>query len=284
MHGVRGYVLGGLGYLIATILTGCVVAPHATHLSVTPGASRPVAAEIAGYQAAVDAIVSVMTDDLQIPMPATSLTLYFYPHREAFAQGLTEHFHTDPALARDIARSALGRLRQTKDGKQLLVNEEIFGDLRWPERIHVLAHELTHIAQYELAGGKLAGELWLLEGLADWVAYQVLEALGLDTFNRRKEVKITQIKYEPLPPSLADMASAQDWQALNARYGSAVPYAQAFLATDLLIQQRGLSAVIAYFQRLPQASDAFENFQAAFGTDPWTFQREFNIYLETLLG
>jgi hypothetical protein len=275
---------GGLGCVIATVLTGCLVVPHATQLSVTPGAPRPLAAEIVSYQAAVDAIVSVMTQNLQIPMPATSLTMYFYPNREAFAQGLTERYRTDPTLARDIAQTALGRLRQTADGKQLLVNEEILVDLRWPERIHVLAHELTHVAQYELAGGKLAGELWLLEGMADWVAYQVLEALGLDTFDRRKEVKLTQIKQESWPPSLADMTSTQDWQALNTRYGSALPYAQAFLATDLLIQKRGLSAVITYFQRLPQASDVSENFQAAFGTDPLTFQREFDTYLQALLG
>src|SRR5215813_3024117 len=106
MRGVRQYMWGGLGCVIATILTGCVAVPRTAHLSVTPGASRPVAAEISSYQGAVDAIISVMTNNLQIPVPATSLTLYFYPHREAFAQGLTERFNTDPALARDIAKSA----------------------------------------------------------------------------------------------------------------------------------------------------------------------------------
>jgi hypothetical protein len=38
---------------------------------------------------------------------------------------------------------------------------------------------------------------------------------------------------------------------LNARYGSAIPYAQAFLATDLLIEQRGVSSVIDYFDVCP---------------------------------
>jgi hypothetical protein len=44
--------------------------------------------QIANYQ---DAIVAVLL-----------------PHREAFAWGLTDQLNADPALARDIAKSALG--------------------------------------------------------------------------------------------------------------------------------------------------------------------------------
>jgi hypothetical protein len=284
MYSVRGYVMRGLGFVIATILAGCTVVPRETRLTVMPGASRPVVAQIGNYQDAVDAIVSVMTEDLQMPVPRTSFTLYFYPYREAFAQGLTERFNTDPTRARAIAKSALGRIRQTKEGKQFLVNEEILDNLRWPERIHVFAHELTHIVQYELADGRLTGDLWLIEGFADWVAYQVLEALGLDTFSRRKHLKIDQVKHEREHPLLSQMVTVQDWEALNASYGSAIPYAQAFLATDLLIEQRGLSAVIDYFRRVPLATDLMQNFQAAFGTELATFQHEFTAYLESLLG
>ena len=86
------------------------------------------------YEDAVDAIVCVMTEDLQLPVPRTSFTLYFYPYREAFAQGLTEKFNTDPTLARAIAKSALGRIRQTVEGKQFLVNEEILHGLSGLQR------------------------------------------------------------------------------------------------------------------------------------------------------
>jgi hypothetical protein len=244
-------------------------------------------AHIGNYQTAVDAIVSVMTEDLQIPLPKTSFTLYFYPYREAFAQGLTEKFHTDPTLAREIAKSALGRIRQTKEGKQLLVNEEILDSLNWPARIHVLAHELTHIAQYELAHAALRGDLWFIEGFADWVAYRVLEILRLDTFSRRKAQKIAQAKREDghLPlPSLSQMVSVKDWDTLSARYGSAVPYAQAFLATDLLIQQHGIPSVIDYFRRVSSAKDRLESFEAAFGEELLAFEHEFTTYVERLLN
>jgi hypothetical protein len=286
-HGQSERWLRGFSIVILTMLAGCTAVPRETQLTLTPGAPRPVTAHIANYQEAVNAVVAVMTEDLQIPVPGTSFTLYFYPYREAFAQGLTEKFNTDPALAREIAKSALGRIRQTTEGKQLLVNEEMLDQLRWPERIHVLAHELTHIVQYELAHGRLVGDLWLIEGLADWVAYRVLEALGLDTFSRRKHEKIAQVKREsehrPLP-SLSQMATVQDWDALSARYGSALPYALAFLATDLLLHQQGLSAVIDYFRRVNPSRDRFQNFQVAFDEEVSAFEREFTAYVACLLG
>ena len=282
-----GYLIRGLGFVVATILAGCAIVPRETQITVTPGVERPVMAHIGNYQAAVDAIVSVMTADLQIPLPKTSFTLSFYPYREAFAQGLTEKFHTDPTLARQIAQSALGRIRQTKEGKQLLVNEELLDSLNWPARIHVFAHELTHIAQYELAHGALRGDLWFIEGFADWVAYRVLEVLGLDTLNRRRNQKIAQVKGEDehLPlPSLSQMVSVEDWEILSTRYGSAVPYAQAFLATDLLIQQHGISAVIDYFRRVSSATDRLEHFEAVFGQELSAFEYEFTAYVERLLN
>jgi hypothetical protein len=287
MHYQSGRLLRGFTIVMMMIVAGCTAVPRETRLTLTPGAPRPVTVHITKYQDAVDAVVAVMTEDLQIPVPVTSFTLYFYPYREAFAQGLTEKFHTDPPLARDIAKSTLGRIRQTQEGKQLLVNEEMLDQLRWPERIHVLAHELTHIVQYELAHGRLVGDLWLIEGLADWVASRVLEALGLETFSRRKHEKIAQVKREsehvPLP-SLSQMATVQDWDALSARYGSALAYAQAFLATDLLIHQQGLSSVMEYFRRVNPSTDRFQNFQVAFDEELSAFEHEFSAYVAGLLG
>jgi hypothetical protein len=285
--GGRGFLIRGLSFVVATLLAGCTVVPRETQVTVTPGVERPVIAHIGNYQAAVNAIVSVMTEDLQIPLPKTSFTLYFYPYREAFAQGLIEKFHTDPTLAREIAQSALGRIRQTKEGKRLLVNEEILDSLNWPARIHVFAHELTHIAQYELAHGALRGDLWFIEGFADWVGYRVLEVLGLDTLNRRRNQKIAQVKHEDEHrslPSLSQMVSVEDWEILSTRYGGAVPYAQAFLATDLLIQQHGISSVIDYFRRMSFAKDRLENFEAAFGEELLAFEHEFTTYVERLLS
>ena len=45
------------------------------------------------------------------------------------------------------------------------------------EWLRLIAHELTHVSQFELAGGEGRAEQWLAEGMAEHVAFQVLERL-----------------------------------------------------------------------------------------------------------
>jgi len=287
MRCTSGGSIKGLCFVIATILAGCTAVPRETQLTVAPGGTRPVAANIVNYQDAVAAIVSVITDDLQIPVPSTSFTLYFYPYREAFAQGLTEKFNTDPTIARDNAKFSLGRMRQTKESKQLMVNAEILERQKWPDRIKFFAHELTHIIHYELANRTHAGDQWLKEGFADWVAYQVLQALGLDTFSSRQAQQIARVRRakerHPLP-SLSQMISLREWDTLSATHRSAFTYGQAFLATDLLIQRHGPPSVIEYFRRFTQSRDRLQNFRTAFSEELSAFESQFSAYLERLLG
>jgi hypothetical protein len=284
---IPGRLMGVLILVVCTILAGCAAAPRERRLAIAPGVPRPVAAHIVDYQSAVDAIVSVITDDLQMPVPRTSFTVYFYPSREAFAQGLTYKFNTDPMLAGDIAKFAQGRIYQTKESRQLLVNGEILESQRWLDRIRFLAHEITHIVHYELANKTHAGDRWLKEGFADWVAFRVLESLGLDTFSRRRNQQIARVKRakerQPLP-ALAEMVITRDWETLSSRHGGAMTYGQAFLATDFLIERRGLFSVIDYFRLFTRSNDRLRNFQAAFGKDLAAFEREFTAHLERLLN
>jgi hypothetical protein len=279
-------LMGVLSLVVATILAGCAAAPRERRLAVAPGVPRPVAAHIVDYQSAVDAIVSVMTDDLQMPVRRTAFSVYFYPSREALAQGLTYKLNTDPTPAGDVAKFALGQMHQTKESKQLLVNEEILERQGWPDRIRFLAHEITHIIHYELANKTHAGDRWLKEGFADWVAFRVLESLGLDTFSKRRNQQIARVRRakarQPLP-SLAQMVMTRDWNTLSARHGGAMTYSQAFLATDLLIERRNLSSVVDYFRLFTRSNDRLRNFQAAFGGDLAAFERGFIAHLERLL-
>jgi hypothetical protein len=281
-----GRLLGVLGLVVGTLLAGCVAVPRERGLTVAPGVPKPAAGNIANYQDAVDAIVSVMTDDIQVPVPRTSLTVYFYSSREALARGLTDKLNTDSSLAGDLAKFSLGRIRQTKESKQLLVNEESLERQMWPDRIRFLAHEITHIVHYELANKTNAGDQWLREGFAEWVAFRVLESLGLDTFSKRRNRQIARVRRakerQPLP-TLAQLVMPRDWNTLTARHGGAMTYGQAFLATDLLIERRGLSSVVEYFRRFTQSKDRLRNFQAAFGEDLAAFERGFTAHLDRLL-
>jgi len=44
--------------------------------------------------------------------------------------------------------------------------------------LRLIAHELTHVSQIELAVAKDAGEQWLAEGMAEWVAFSTSSAWG----------------------------------------------------------------------------------------------------------
>jgi hypothetical protein len=277
--------MDGVALLIATVLVGCAAVPRATPLAIAPGSPWP-AAPIASYQDAVDAVVAVMSEDLHIPVPRTSFTLSFYPHREAFARGSTEKVGIDPPIAQDLAKFALGRLRHTRHTKHLFANAEILERQPWPDRIRFVAHDITHIVQYELAERGFGGDQWLLEGFADWVAFRMQDSLGLDTFSRRRNrqiARVEQAKERGHLPSLSQLITSRDWDTLSARHGGSMTYGQAFLAAEFLIHRWGVAPVLEYFRRFARSRDRLRNFQAAFGQDLPTFEGECAAHLEHLL-
>lgn len=61
--------------------------------------------------------------------------------------------------------------------RQLPLNRGGFNrtDREW---LRLIAHDLTHVSQAELAGGDGRAEQWLAEGMAECVAFSTLERLG----------------------------------------------------------------------------------------------------------
>ena len=272
-----GRLLAVLSLVVGTLLAGCAAVPRERQLAVTPGASRPAAANITNYQDAVDAIVSVMTNDLQLPIPRTSFTVNFYPFREALAQGLIGKFNNDPTVAGDTAKFAVGSIRQTKESKQLLVNEQILERYGWPDRIGFLAHEITHIIHYELANKTNAGDQWLKEGFAEWVACRVTARLGLASFGSLRGDLIDELagaRFGLRHAPFEQLVTFPQWVEARHRYEAPL-YTQAFLAAELLVEMRGVPAVVGYFQRFEKTQDRAGAFTGAFGLDPADFERAF---------
>mgnify|MGYP003399901864 CR=1 FL=1 len=60
-----------------------------------------------------------------------------------------------------------------------LGNGDAMSSLSWASRVGTLAHELVHILQYDIAGGRRGtSEQWLREGFAEWVSLDVLQRIG----------------------------------------------------------------------------------------------------------
>jgi hypothetical protein len=135
----------------------------------------------------------------------------------------------------------------------------------------VVAHELTHLAQYELSGGRRArSEQWLREGMADWVTSRVLERLGEGTFRHRRQQAcgavargLSALGGEPF--DLTDLGNPGAWEVRALGAEGRLAYRLAFLLTDDLIRRHGFKSLIAYFRAFAESDDRPHHFQRVFG-------------------
>jgi len=240
------------------------------------------AKSIEDYREAIDAIVWVMVKRFELPVPRGNVEVHVT--RESFEQGLVKHLKIAPALARSIAefgKAAVGDYT-------LLINAPAMADLTWPQRIETLAHELTHNVQLTLANRPgLARPQWLIEGFAEWLAFNITDALGLDDLSNarvRLTDKVREVRQKQDLPRLLDVVTFADWASTRKRYGFDATYSLSFLITDFLIKRHSLSAVTTYFQQFQHSQNHTANFRAAFGEDVDTFDRAVHTHLEQLLS
>jgi hypothetical protein len=265
--------------VLATIAAGCAPKTRVIPIAVASGQPRAAAERIADYPQAFQAIAFVMSQDLQLPVPP--VTLYLYPTRAAFAQGLVVERKFDPEVAEEAASFSRG----VGGPEKILVNEGALARAQWPERIRFLSHEFTHTIQYALARDRRStSEQWLREGFADYVSFRVMESLGLDTYMHRRANRVREVRSvrDKAFPALSQMTTFPQWVHLRSRQGSEATYGQAFLAVDLLIARAGYPAAVEYFRLFAGSDDRLANFRAAFGRDLPAFEREFEAHLQSL--
>jgi hypothetical protein len=241
----------------------------------------PEARSLTTHEAAVRGIAAVFIRELGLPVP-DRLTVYVYPSRAVFEYGLIHDGHLSSSRAAELAEFAIGVGKR----RQLLFNDDTYTQ-HGREWLRLVAHELAHLAQFELAQGEGRGEQWLAEGMAEWTAFTVLERLGLDTVARRREIARTSIRNHG-----ALMAARLDLEVLGTprgfivrhlREGSRPTYQLAFLMSDYLIQREGLPGVIQYFRSFAESPNRRQNFARAFGQPLDRFEREVQEYLRSLV-
>ena len=228
-----------------------------------------------GYEAAVRSIAAVMARDLALPLPP-EVTLYVYPSRTAYAAGLADAAGMPASRAREIAGYSVGLGQRGR----LFIHDGALRDTPRSVWLGILAHELTHVAQYELSGGRRGqSEQWLREGMADWVACQVLERLGAGTF-RDERAQAMQAVAMDLPRlrsdavDLVDLGRPQGWESRHLRSGERLTYRLAFLLTDELIRRHGFDRVMAYFRAFADSDERSRHFETAFGVTLAQFEAD----------
>jgi hypothetical protein len=223
-----------------------------------------------GYQAALAAIMNAFEQALGLPRADVRLVLF--SDRRSFEQGLLAAGYP-PALARSASSfAAIGGARA------VLVNDGVVNRFDRTGRVQLVAHELVHSLQYQFSGGtRGASEQWLREGFAEWVSYRVTAHLGLASFDSLREDLLSPLagaRFGLLPAPLDNLVTFPQWVDAQQRYE--VPlYAQAFIAAELLIEMRGVPAIIGYFERFRTTTEHERAFADAFGLERPAFDRVF---------
>lgn len=239
-------------------------------LLATPGRAQPAAVLApAAHRDAVDEVVGVVRQ-MGVALPA-EVAVHVYDTRAAFRRGLIEQAEVAADRVDEIASFAAGLARP---GRVLLHAGAARSRTEWRR---LIAHELTHVAQFALAGGDGRADQWLAEGVAERVAFEVLERLGLGTLaERRAKARKTARRHPAVAAGRLDLAalgSPREFTLRHQREGSLETYQLSFLLADSLVERFGLDGVLAYFHTCGRL-DRMQAFVAAFGQPVAVFEAE----------
>jgi hypothetical protein len=229
------------------------------------------------HRGAVDDVVAVMRG-LGLALPA-DVEVHVYDTRAAFRRGLIDEADVPAERVEEIASFAAGLARP---GRVLLHSRAARGRREWRR---LIAHELTHVVQFALAGGDGRADQWLAEGVAERVAFESLERLGLDTLAERRARALKSARLHPGLAGgqldLAALGSAREFTLRHQRDGSLETYQLSFLMADYLVERVGLDGVLGYF-RACRRLDRGQAFVATFGRPVQQFEVEVLRYLREL--
>ena len=230
---------------------------------------------------AIRGISAIIVRDLSLPLPFT-FTAYVYSDRHGFERGLIDDANVAPVRAAELSEFAVGIGKR----RQLLLNDES-GTARGREWYRLIAHELAHVSQIEMAQGEGRAEQWLAEGMAEWLAFNVLERLNLDTVNNRRQMATAGIRnHGALVAARLDLETLGNPRGFTVRHlreGSLPTYQLAFLMADYLIARDGFPRVVTYFRSFERKQDRHANFRETFGQSLEQFEQEVLGHLKTVV-
>lgn len=188
-----------------------------------------------------------------------SVLIVLTPNKSTYRDEIMTRLRYDQSRAEELANNTAG----LAGGHIIIVNAGSSSTIEG--RSTIIIHELTHIYQRQLAGGRSGAVMWILEGIANTVAAQVVDQQGyyrLDTYKRnlQRTLRIADRK-----PSLDELIARNDWSACLYKYGYHITYQTASYATLLLTERFGERRVMNYFIDLGRGANAERAFQDAFG-------------------
>ncbi len=285
-------------------LHACATAPQVIPIPApSEDAARSVNWLNENYPEVLSAISTAMVRELKFPPIQGVVT--FYSNYQTFESGLAAEFEKSarraeertgrrqPEAARQENIAFLARQRSVTAAAvaiddNILVHEIAFRRYPWSERVRVLAHEITHLLQRSLAARRPASwENWLIEGFADWVGYKVLDSLNIENFGESRQRVVDSVvagSARQALPSLIQLHTQADILTWTTTQGRPAAYGQGMVAIDLLIEEKGMAAVLDYFRKFAKLNNRQRNFSEAFGETLENFNDRFSQYLAGIQG
>lgn len=237
--------------------------------------------DFGSHAAVVRGVATLLARDLSLPVPE-QVTVYIYSSRAVFEQGLVSDGRLPVPRAAELSEFAVG---VGKRGQLLLYHHG--GPPAAREWVRLVAHELTHVAQIELAQGEGLAEQWLAEGMAEWASYRVLERLGVDTLLERRAAAFGHVRDHPALQQgrldLEQLGTPRGFTARHLHEGSLATYQLAFLMTDYLIRRHGFDSLLRYFKGFATGRGRHESFRFGFGQSLREFEQEMVRHLGQVL-
>ncbi|MBI2204525.1 MAG: hypothetical protein HYU41_11815 [Candidatus Rokubacteria bacterium] len=266
--------------LLLLALAGCVK-PARTVIDVPVERGEPVAVTAkSDDETVLRAVATVLVTRLGVPLRAP-VRVHVYPSLATFEIGLVKDGYVNESVAREQAAFATG----VGTAHGILLRGDRLEAAPLAVRVGVMAHELTHVSQYELAAGRRStSDQWLREGFAEWVKFRTIDAMGLRPYAPSRAAVARAVHQEFRPgrfPELATLADSREWIAARQRHGTIATYGQAFVAADRLLERAGRDTGVAYFARFAVSRDRERNFADAFGVSRADFFKEFRRHLAT---
>jgi len=228
----------------------------------------------------VDVVAALMRSKLDLKLPAWRKA-YVCGDEAAFSEGLLRNFG---ARAWDGSETSAA-------GMATSVGVFLRGDYlaRRPlaGRVEVIAHELAHLSQQELAKPRVHEvPRWIVEGHAEWVALGVVDRLGYGSYSVRRAQVTRSVVDGAIPaallPGLDALARREQWGRWTRSLSHSATYGQAFLAVDRLTERYGRAKVIEFLSSFTRLTDSRERWDSVFPISYGQFVDDFRVHLQSL--
>ncbi len=221
----------------------------------------------------INAVAWTMSNKLDLPFPVGTKA-YIYVNQATFVDGLIQIAGEERQQAWDKGRFASGVAARAG----ILLRGDHLARMHLLARAGLFAHELAHVSQRKLAdGGKAGAAMWILEGHADWVKFQVLELLGLRQYRESRDEVVRSSS-----PDLQVLTTSAGWVRSMNQLGDPATYGQAFLAVDWLIERYGSAKLLEFLGRFALQAEPREHWRTVFSIADRQFGDEFRSRLEGL--